>query len=163
MKTAILLIAVLLLGGCSKKDVAYSGDMFSFAVIKGDTIALIKQINELSSNKFEPKVYDILIWRKPLDFIKNPVENIRILIVDDETSAVEGNDYSISAKGNVFFPKEEKYFTVQLTIMPAVKTKTIALQLAYDHPQLFLGFDEISGKKINPNPMVKFVIMPFSH
>ena len=124
-----LFIALFLLTGCENGNIVYS-----YSHICSFDWELSYRGMNVTSDRTVPKVYEIEVERILLD-VKNPPERIKLAIVDEETTAVEGEDYSLSTK-ELVFAKGAYKTSFQLTIMPVTVAKTLTLMLDYTHPQM---------------------------
>ena len=99
MKRAIYFLATIILYvGCKPGDLHTFETVFYFSEFG--------RIIDITSNGLESQSYDILIRRSRSEFLKNPPDNVRLMVVDEETTAVEDVDFQLSTK-NVIFIKGE--------------------------------------------------------
>jgi|GEM_PF-2553211 len=117
---------VLLLAGCGR-DGHFYDSIISFV--------WFGEIMDVTSKGTESGIYDIEVRRSPSEFIKNPPESAKLLIVSEETTAIEGEDFLLSTN-NIVFAKGERITSFRLTIMPVTTMKTLTLKLDYTHPQM---------------------------
>jgi hypothetical protein len=128
MKRVIcIFVSILSLIGC-KSTSLYECDYICY-------FATFHEITNVTSDGTMSKVYDIEVLRPPFEFIKNPPEKVRLMVVDKETTAVEGEDFHLSTH-ELTFAKDEWVASFKLTIMPVISHKTLILKLDYTHPQL---------------------------
>ena len=125
-------ISLFLLVGCKKGEIVVTyGSICHF-----DWDLIFKSLNggmEVTSNQTEPNVYEFEVYRILLD-VKNPPERVKLAIINEETTAVEGEDYHLSTK-ELLFAKGNRTTSFQLTIMPVNAEKTLTIKLDYTHPQ----------------------------
>jgi len=161
-RVIVFFISFLLLVGCNKgKEVVTWGNICRF-----DWDLISKSLNggmEVKSNQAEPNVYEFEVFRILLG-VNKPPERIKLAIIDEETTAIEGEDYHLSTK-ELVFAKENWTTSFQLTIMPVGTGKTLMIKLDYTHPQM--GSD--TGIKADGEPWrdpahhAKFLILPNNH
>ena len=127
MKRAICVFSMVLwFAGCGRDGHFYES-IISFV--------WFGEIMDVKSKGSDPDIYDIEVRRSPSEFIKNPPESVRLLIVSEETTAIEGEDFRLSTT-NIVFAKGEMITSFRLTIMPVTAMKTLTLKLDYTHPQV---------------------------
>jgi len=126
-------ISFFLLVGCNKgEEIVTWGNICRF-----DWDLISKSLNggmEVTSNQTESNVYEFEVFRILLD-VKKPPERIKLVIIDEETTAVEGESYHLSTK-ELVFAKGSWTTSFQLTIMPVNAEKTLMIKLDYTHPQM---------------------------
>ena len=150
-KVVYITVILLLLTGCKP------GDFHEF-----DTVFCFNEfgrIIDVTSNGSESKSYDIVIRRNPSEFLKNPPDNVRFIVIDEETTAIEGIDFHLSTK-NVIFIKGEWTASFKLTISPVISTKTLVLMLDYKHPQLSQAKLSNGEDYVPPGHWARFRILP---
>jgi hypothetical protein len=150
VKRAFLSFSLLLfIAGCERSSEHTFAAMFYFTNVRG----AFPEVMEVTSNGAGSKSYDIWVMRSVSEDIRNPLGSVKLVVVGEETTAIEHAHFSLSTN-NIVFNDKEVLQSFKLTVMPTASTKTLTLKLSYTHPQLALM------DRDHPGHTAKIRIMP---